>query len=208
MAKARLDYDLLDSIARRRPFFKGRVVGVQGQPCEGVFIIGEGQVLLSRAQQGGDDYALYLLGAGDVFGEGALQPDQLWLVTARGVTDGFAYVISPAAIPRVLEYYPALGTQVLTLLSERLKRAHRRQDLTQFQSAKERVYKLLLLLGEYHGQTAGAETWVPLELTQSEIGEMVGVARETVVRSLGELEQDGLIRKSGRKGLWLRPAPE
>ena len=72
MPKARLDYELLESIAPRRPFFKGRVVGVQGQPCEGVFIIGEGQVLLSRAQHGGDDYALHLLGPGDVFGEGAL----------------------------------------------------------------------------------------------------------------------------------------
>src|SRR5687767_6402628 len=116
MAKARLDRELLDSIAPRRPFFKGRVIGVQGQQCEGIFLIAEGQVLLSRRQEEGEDYALYLLSAGDVFGEGALQPERRCLVTARGVTDGFAYLIAPAAIPRVLEYYPALGVHILTLL--------------------------------------------------------------------------------------------
>ena len=47
------------------------------------------------------------------------------------------------------------------------------------------------------------QEWMPLPLTQSELGQMIGLARETVARMLAQLERDGVIRREGRKGLWL-----
>ena len=32
---------------------------------------------------------------------------------------------------------------------------------------------------------------------------MIGLARETVARTLSDLEEEGLIRREGRRGMWL-----
>lgn len=201
-----LDEALLADVAQRRPFFKGRLIGVQGQRCEEVQIIAEGQVLLCRENDRGDDYSLYLLGPGELFGEGALHPDAHWLVTARAVTDGAAYVLPAAGLSLLFKHYPQLGARVLALYSLRLERSHRRLDVTQQTGAKARILKLLHVMAEYHGESNGARVWMPSAVTQAELGEMVGLARETVARVLAELEEEGAIRRDGRRGLWLTPA--
>lgn len=203
-----LDDSLLEEIAVRRPFFQGRLIAVQGQRSEGLCLVGEGQVLLSRRNEAGEDYALFLLGPGDMFGAGAVRPEGRWLVTARGVTDGFLYVLAPANLPRLFEFYPHLGVHFLRLLSVSLERAYRRHDVAQNNVARERLFKLLSLLAEYHGQPKDEEIWLPLHLNQTELGEMVSLARETVARALAELEEEGRIRREGRKGLWVRLAGE
>ena len=194
----------LERIATRKPFFQGRLIGVQGQVCEGLHLIEEGQVLLSRANAAGEDYALFMMGPGHAFGAGALRPDGRWLVTARALTNGVAHVVAPAHVPKVFQYYPALGMHLLRVLTEGLERAYRRQDVAQSPNARERLFQLLSLMADCHGKPHGAETWMPLRLTQAELGEMAGLARETVARALADLETEGLVRRDGRKGLWVR----
>jgi CRP-like cAMP-binding protein len=62
-------------------------------------------------------------------------------------------------------------------------------------------------MAEHHGRREGDRVWVPLGLTQEDLGKMVGLARETVARLLAELEDSGLIRREGR-GVWLLPGTE
>lgn len=200
----RIDLSALNELAARRAFWKGRLIGVQGQPCESLHIISEGQVLLSRQTPEGEDYALYLLGPGQMFGEGSLHPDGCWLASARAVTDGLVHVLPASHLPRLFQYHPQLADHVLTLLSLRLERAHRRLDVTNVHSARERLLGLLRAMSDYHGEPQGGEIWLPLGLTQSELGDMVGLARETVARVIADLEEEGLIRREGRRGMWLR----
>jgi len=205
-ARSPLDLDArpLSDLAPRVPFWKGTVLGTQGQPCEHLYIIAEGQVLLSRRNPAGDDHALYLLGPGDLFGEGALRPESRWLATARAVTDGAAHLLRASQIPQLAQYYPQLTAHILQLLSGRLERAHRRLDLIGTPSARDRVLGLLRVMANGSGHDEEQGVWLPLQLTQSELAGMVGLARETVARALAELEAEGAIRREGRKGLWLR----
>jgi CRP/FNR family transcriptional regulator, cyclic AMP receptor protein len=195
---------LLRELAPRRTFSRDTEIGVQGQPCTVLYVIAEGQVLLSRCGAGEEPHALELLGPGDLFGEGALQPERVWLVTARAVTEAQAYALPAAQLTRLSQYYPQLSSHILTLLSGRLKRAHRGADLVTTASARERILRLLCLLAEYHGRPRDGETWLPLTLTQTELGHMIHLTRETVARTLSELEREGVISRHGRKGLWLR----
>lgn len=201
-----LDTRLLSELAPPRPFWKGRLIGVQGNPCDSLHIVAEGLVLLSRCDREGEDQGLYLLGPGQLFGEGSLHPECRWLVTARAVTDGIANVLPAAQLPRLCQYYPQLAAHVLTLLTLRLERAHRRLDVTGTHSAKDRLLGLLSVMADYHGEREGEEVWLPLGITQTELGDMIGLARETVARLLADLEEEGTIRRDGRRGLWLRAA--
>ncbi|MGV3723873.1 MAG: Crp/Fnr family transcriptional regulator [Actinomycetota bacterium] len=198
-----VDLSPLEELATRRQFQKGRLIGVQGQEADSLCIIISGQVLLSRFGEDGEDYALYLLGPGQLFGEGSLHPERVWMVSARAMTDGEAYMAPAHLIPRLFQHYPNLARHILNLLSFRLERAHRRLDVTHMSDAKTRLIELLRAMAHQYGEADGAEIWMPLPLTQTELGQMIGLARETVARMLAQLERDGLIRREGRKGLWL-----
>lgn len=198
-----LDSRSLSDLAPRVRIWRGTRIGTQGEPCENIYIIAEGQVLLSRRNTEGEDYALYLLGPGDLFGEGALSRQRRWLVTARAMTDGVVHVLPAGQLPRLAQYYPQLTAHIVTLLSSRLERAHLRLDIVTTDSARGRLLSILNVLADYHGETRDGARWLPMRLTQAELGSMVGLARETVARTLGELESEGVIRRQGRRGLWL-----
>ncbi len=203
-----LESGSLAELAPRVPFWKGMQLGLQGQPCEHLYIIARGQVLLSRKNANADSYAMYLLGPGDLFGEGSLQPDRRWLVTARAVTDGAVHMLPAAHLPRLAQYYPQLTAHIVRLLSERLERAHQRADVVRTSGARDQVLALLRALAGYHGQRQGDEIWVPVTITQEELGEMIGVSRETVARAISDLESQGYLRHRRRRGFWLPVSTE
>lgn len=205
LALPHVDLQALDEIASRKALMKGRLICVQGQQADSLYLIVEGQVLLCRTDADGEDYSLYLLGPGQLFGEGALHPEGLSLVTARAISDGTAYVLSAAMLPRLFQHYPELARHILNLLSIRLERAHRRLDVTRMADARSRLLSLLYAMADHQGQANGAEVWMPLPLTQAELGQMIGLARETVARILTQLAKEGAIRRDGRRGLWLIP---
>lgn len=202
-----LDSRPLADLAPKVRFWKGTCIGTQGDPCENIYIIAEGQVLLSRRDAQGNDYAIYLLGQGDLFGEGSLSRDRRWLVTARALTDGYAHVLPAVQLPRFAQYYPELMAHIVTLLCSRLERAHVRLDIVTTDSARDRLLGILNVMADYHGEARDGSRWLPLRLTQAELGGMVGLARETVARVMGDLENEGLIRRQGRRGLWLYDMP-
>ena len=183
---------------------KGRRIGVQGRPCDRLHLVAEGQVLLSRRDEVGQENALYLLGPGEVFGAGALLPEQRWLTNARALTDGCFHALPGARVATLAEYYPQLAAQLFALLAARLERAYHRLDFIVKQSARDRLLGLLTVLASYHGEDQGEQVWLPVQVTQAQLGSMVGLARETVARTLSELEAEGIVRRQGREGYWLR----
>jgi CRP-like cAMP-binding protein len=198
----------LAELAPVQHFYKGQIIAKQDAPCGSLYRIGEGQVLLSRRKGPDSEFALTLLGPGELFGEGSLRPHGLWLSTAKAVSDGWCNVIPAARVPRLAQYYPDLIVEILQLVSGRLERAHRRLDVLMRDSARERVLGMLQLLAGYHGEERETETLVEVAVTQAELASMVCLQRETVARALAELEEEGLIHRKPRRGVCLLALPK
>jgi CRP-like cAMP-binding protein len=201
---ADLDVGALADLIPRVRFRKGTEIGVQGGPCEGVYLVQRGRVMLSCRNYHGESLALYVLTPGELFGEESLRPERQWLVTVRALTEGAARVIPAAQFSRVAQHSPDLMVRIVSLLAGRLERMHRRMGLITTSTARERVLGFLTLMAEYDGQRHEDGVWLPLSLTQAEMGEMLGLARETVARVMNSLETEGVIRRTARRGLWVR----
>lgn len=201
-----LDPALLDEIGTPVPFIEGQVLASQGEPSPGLYVIVRGQVLLSRARPDRPAQALYLLGPGDVFGEGGLQPSRLFHLSARAVTPGHAALLSTALLGSLARREPAQMLSLLSLLSRRLELSHRRQDWFAVSSPRERLLHVLAHWARQFGRTEGEDLWLPLGLTHSELADVAGLARETVSRTLTTLETEGLIQRRARQGMWLKSA--
>src|SRR5688572_24321865 len=96
-----LDMATLAEIASPLRFTKGTLLGTQGEPSSSLYVLRQGQVLMSRTNAEGESYALYLLGPGDLFGEGSLRPASRWMATIRAVTDGLAYTLPSSQVSRL-----------------------------------------------------------------------------------------------------------
>src|SRR5207237_10495360 len=70
--------------------------------------------------------------------------------------------------------------------------------LLAFQSVRKRLIRLLDQLSRWSRSSAGPVE-VPRILSQEEMANALGTAREVVTRTLAELEHEGLISRKGRK---------
>lgn len=201
----RLPLSFPAEMATEQRFYRKSLFGTQNRRCERLYLITRGHVLFHRVGRDGEKRVLDLLGPGDLFGEDALRADSRWQVTAAAVTDGTAQVIPAGQVPGLAQYYPGIAASLFQLLAQRLERAHRRSDILLAASARERALGLLAELAEQYGVAQGDRVWLSLPLTQSQLAELIRVRRETVVRTLADLEAEGLIHRR-RSGLWVYQA--
>ncbi len=182
---------------------EGETLGVQGEPCGHVYVILSGQILQKLASGSGAARVTYILGPGDLLGEGALHVEGRWLLSTRTVTAVRACTLTRSQVLAMAGADPALLSWILSLLTRRLELAHTRlQGWTQG-PPRDRMLQLLRQIATGHPTPDDGEVWLPMLLTQTELGEVVGLARETVSRTLASMEAEGLIRRRTRRGLWL-----
>jgi CRP/FNR family transcriptional regulator len=191
------------AIGRSVCFWRGDVLGTQGEPCPELFILERGQVLLSLSDEAGTR-AVELVAPGSIFGEGALLPEGAWTTGARALATGRARAIPAGELARLQGAHPELSLALLRLLAQRLDRMASRPHARPGLSAPERLREVLRALALQHGERRGAAVWLPLRLTQAELGNLAGLARETVARAVAELEAQGALERCGRSGVWIR----
>jgi CRP/FNR family transcriptional regulator len=197
------DPDVAD-LAPPIPMLKGQVIGRQGERCEHVYVVEAGQVLLSRRGRGTPDHTICVLGPGELFGEGAFLPEREWQVTVHALTGGTLRRLPASHLPRFCQSFPRLTAEILTLLAGRLKTAHERHELLLTDCARERVVGFLQLVAAAFGRKQEDSIAVGTELTHAQIGDMLGLARETVARIFGDLQREGIVHRERRGVIWLR----
>jgi len=105
-----------------------------------------------------------------------------------------------AFIPRpeflqLLRSHAEVSARVAEHLSTELHKAWEQTLLLALApSTRAKLAQLFLLWAGQHGQTTPEGVRVPLNMTQEEIGEIIGASRETVSRLLADFKRRRLIR--------------
>lgn len=98
----------------------------EGDPGDGVYIIGEGQVQISAVVGEGDRRVLGRLGAGDFFGEMAVLDDEPRSATATTEENTVLYFIPKDSLRAMLETSPRLAVRLVREFSLRMREFNRR----------------------------------------------------------------------------------
>ncbi len=165
----------------------------EGEPAEAGFTLREGVIKLVRHPAGGRPQIVRLLVGGDFFGaEGlfgephrhtaiALTPIRLcrfpnaMLEALRSQDPGFTYALL-GRWRRALDEVESLAVELGTLRAE------------------ERVASFLLHWQSKHG---GQADWLPLPLSRTELGELLGLRVETVSRVMARWKREGVFEERG-----------
>ena len=170
------------------------ILVLQGDPGDGLFVLTDGMVKVTVAAESGTETMLAVRSRGDLIGEFAVLDGEPRTATARAVGAVSAIRISRARFTEFGQRYPAAQTTITKSLVAKMRAATERHAAERTWGARERVAQVLYELAEDYGEQAGdGAVVIPLPITQSELGELAGVAVSTTERVLGDLRKEGVI---------------
>lgn len=184
---------------------RGGRIYLPGDPSDQIFLLKTGVVKIS-GDSTDRDTILALLYPGDIFGELAIVDETPRDHIAEAMADTVLCALSRDAVLRLLRQSPELGYQITKMMGRRIHRYRTRVETLLFKSAPTRVAHTLLDLAADYGVQDDAGLLIPLRLNQTDIGNLVGLARETVNIVLQDLRTRGLV-ETGRTSIRL-PDPE
>jgi CRP/FNR family cyclic AMP-dependent transcriptional regulator len=193
--------DLLGA-GRAVRYGKGRRLIEEGDDATEVFLLLSAGVKVTAELGGGRQALLAVRLGGDVVGElsGADGETRLATVTACGREPVIAVVVQRADFDKLLDNHHEARKAFDAAVSRKLRTATRRRiDFAGYTSEIRLARALAELADDYGRQVAERGTVIRINLTQIELGTLVGVSEATAQRSLRTLRQHGLVRIDGRR---------
>jgi CRP/FNR family transcriptional regulator, cyclic AMP receptor protein len=163
----------------------------KGASARALFVIMRGQVKISASARDSRHVVLQLLGEGDVFGEAALLDGRQRIVDATAAADCELLVLDKHDVLPLLRDNPDMALRVIALLCERLRRTTELVEDMIFLGRPARLAKKLLQLAE--SGCRSATRGIRIKVSQRELGNMLGLSRESINKQLAAWQRAGSI---------------
>lgn len=184
------------SVRRKRVLRKGEALFRCGDPFGGIFAIRSGTAKTLSYDSDGNEYLTGILLPGDLLGFDGL---------AESGHHSTAVALEPASICHLpIPAFDRLGKDIPNMLRALLRHASIRMsdEAQQVQLLKrpagQRVAALLINLSDRLNDRGLSGEEFRLSLSRQEMGSYLGLALETVSRTLGQLQDAGLITVDNR----------
>jgi CRP-like cAMP-binding protein len=177
----------LAGAARRQRYAPGQALFRVGDTSDAIFVLCSGRVQARVVSGDGRVVVWHVAGRGEAPGYVDLMDRSERSVDAVAVDDVEALVLRAALVREVLLAHPPALMHVAADLAAIVRTLTDAAADLLFLDLPARLAKLLL------ARAASGER-VELGVTQSELAEQLGVARQSINRALGGLQRQGLIR--------------
>ena len=182
------------SMARERPVHAGEIVVIEGEPCEGLFVVVEGRVRVVKISAEGREQVLLILGPGRTFNDvpvfdGGVNPSNV-----EALEDGSVAVIPGVVMQAFMERHPAIAVAAARVLASRLRTMTLMVENLSFRDVVGRVANVIKGCAEGNQPLVEGVPHACAHITQQELAALTGSVREVVQRALKTLESAGAIR--------------
>ena len=177
--------------SRIRALHKGEVLFSQTDPADTVYVVRSGCIAIFLATLEGRELVINEMHPGDCFGELSLITDQPRSTGALARESSEVVSIPRDVFLKGLEAEPELMRRVLETTALRLRVSSERESALAFLDSSARIAKVLLQLDQQ------ADNDGVIKVTQEDLAQYVGLARQTVAQTLGEWRRVGWV-ETGR----------
>ena len=169
---------------------RATTIFAKGDPGSSLFAICKGSVKITVPSVDGHDAVFNLIGEGAVFGEIALLDGLPRTADAIAITDCDLFVIDRRDFLPLMREEPEIALKLIEILCARLRQTTDQAESLMFLHLPGRLAKALLRLSESKGEISERKVVV----TQKDLGNIIGMARETINRELRVWEQRKWVR--------------
>jgi CRP/FNR family transcriptional regulator, cyclic AMP receptor protein len=176
----------------------GKTVFMKGDPGNSMIAVVRGRIKICAHSSTGKELILNIVERGGLFGEIALFDGEPRTADAIALEDSDLLSLERSKFQPFLKENPDLALRLLAVVCKRFRETSEHLEDTLFRETSSRLARCVLRLSCAFGKKVDGGTLLDIKLSQEQLGNYVGVSRETVNRQLGEWQRDGLIAlKSG-----------
>jgi len=200
-----LDTDTLTrlaSYAHTKFVSAGTRIFEKGDPGTSLFAVLRGTVRISNQSADGKDAVLNMISAGGIFGEIALLDGQPRTADAFAAGDCELMQIDRRDFVPLLTQNPEIALKLIEILCGRIRHTSEQVEDMTFLDLPGRLAKTLLWLSAESGAPARK-----VSITQREIGQIIGMSRESTNKQLREWEDKKWVRLERGGVVVLDPRP-
>ena len=183
--------------AELRSFADKQILFVEGEPCEGLYIITSGSVRIFKSSALGREILLTLQRGPATVAEVPVFDGGPYPASAQAVGEVSAYHVSKHDFEELCRQNPEVSLKILAVAGSRLRTLVNVVHQVTFGGVRQRLAQWLLDLESENGGS-------PFLLTQThqELASSLGSVREVISRNLGRFQAEGLIRIENRQ-VWI-----
>jgi CRP/FNR family cyclic AMP-dependent transcriptional regulator len=185
---------------REVTYESGQLIFGRGDPGEEMHLVVEGRVRLSVLSAEGRVLSFGHAERGDIFGEIATLDGQDRTADAMALTRVTTALLSRSSLRRLMEAKPQLAQAMVALLCRRLRTTSDQVEAIALHSTKVRLARFLLaataLKGE--GDANQRPAVLDIEMSQTELGLLLGASRSKISEALATLEKLGAVHHTAR----------
>lgn len=170
----------------------------QGITADGLFLVLEGKLKISKFGHNNREQIVRLSNVGDITGHVAFFANELHSCTASSIGQSKILFLPRASVLSVLEKNVNLLYAINEFLAKEIRRAEEKIVTIAQKQVKQRVIEAILMLQKKYGFESDGAT-LAITLSRTEIAGIAGTVRETVSRMLADLSELGLIEIDNKK---------
>ena len=194
------DASAIFSLMKPVNFTSGQVIFSRGDESKGLFLVGAGRVKLSVLTEDGRELSIAHAATGDIFGEIASLDAHPRTTDATALAQTALLFLPKADLLRLVSSSPRLSTAIINFLCKRLRTTDHKLEAIALHSIEVRLARFLLATAQtQYGESLHSRADLSLDISQGELGLLIGASRPKVNAALVALEEDGGITRSQAK---------
>lgn len=187
---------------RGRPAFykKGAAVISEGDILKNMYYVNKGMAKYTISYESGGSRAIGLLLPGRIFGEGPIFLQKPLCLSVITIDDSEIYSLCMEEVTRAIYEEPDLSIDLICNLTYKIKIILKGFTVVSFMTPNERLLSFFISMLIEQNLDNGSD-WFALSqnLTQEQIGEIIGANRVTVCRIINHWKRKGVYRTKGSK---------
>ncbi|OEU67326.1 MAG: transcriptional regulator [Desulfobacterales bacterium PC51MH44] len=181
-------------IAIDKFYDKGKTVFMEGDDCNGFYIVADGKVKIYKVSFEGKEHILHIYGPGNPFGEVPVFSGQKFPANAQTILKSHLLFFPRAAFVDLISNNPSLSLNMLAVLSMRLRQFTVQIENLSLKEVPGRLASYLIYLADE--QKTG--DLVSLTISKGQLASLLGTIPETLSRILAKMNKQNLVEVSGR----------
>jgi CheY-like chemotaxis protein/CRP-like cAMP-binding protein len=174
---------------------KKQLIYKEGSQPKGIYFIKKGKVKTFKTNEMGKELINGLYNEGDFFGYLSLLEEGKYTDSAMSLEDAEISIIPREDFFALVYKSPEVSRKFISILSNNIIEREEQLIKLAYNSVRKRVAEALLTL--YHKYRQDDQEKFSISISREDLANMVGTATETVIRTLSDFKNEGLIEISG-----------
>ena len=190
--------DLVNKNTTVLKFKAGENIFKEGQSADHIYMVNEGRVKV-YANYTDDVEVIYRFATdGQVFGHRGFGEDFTFPITAVALSPTTVNVLKMEMFQNLLKANNMFCYYFMLFFSEELRRSERSRKNLLNMTVKERTAKAIRMNVEAFGFRLENHTLLDFTISRKDMASLANTTYESVIRSLSELQSDGVIKIEGK----------